>query len=102
MGFWFFNRFTCKKHISYFPNYDPDEANISNTFDPILKEYLSVNDIITLLELGSIKFKQLPEDVKFRVATEMLIKHPEIRSDLKISKWKMKSYSKKTLEGLKW
>ena len=81
---------------------DPKEPNIKNTFVTNCRnDYFSVSQIIFGLEHGLIKFRILPEDVKFRISVEIMRKHPEIKTQLKISKWKMKSYSKDTLEELK-
>jgi len=81
---------------------DPKEPNIKNTFVTNCRnEYFSVSQIIFGLEHSFIKFRILPEDVKFRISVEIMRKHPEIKTQLKISKWKMKSYSKETMEKLK-
>ena len=80
---------------------DPKKANIKNTFVTNCRNEYSVNQIIFGLEHGFIKFRILPEDVKFRVSVEILKLHPEIKRELKISKWKMNSYSNDVMEEMK-
>ena len=83
-------------------NGDPEESNIKNTFvSNCRNETFSVNNLVFMLRQGFVKFSMMPKNVKIRVEAELMERHPELKTRLKIPKWKINSFSDNVLEESK-
>ena len=81
---------------------DPKESNIKNTFvSNCRNETFSVNCLVFMLRQGFVTISMMPKNVKIRVEAELMERHPELKTKLKIPKWKMNSFSDDSLEEMK-
>ena len=83
-------------------NGDPKESNIKNTFVPLCKnKTFSVSCLVFMLRQGFVTISMMPKNVEIRVEAELMERHPELKTKLKIPKWKMNSFSNDSLEEMK-